>query len=125
MRGPPTFPDIAETGRVLATSNDWRAILIVAMFLVVTLVVFIIWREFALSGLKKAIDKVADALWALKLTIAEERAAAAKEQVAASHERELADAERGRASNREAEHERERGRQLTERKRVEERDKNG
>ncbi len=111
----PQLPSVVQTGEVLATVNDWRAIMIVMMFIIVALICFIIWREFSLGGLRKAIDKVADALWALKLTMVEERAATAKEQVAAGHERELADAERGFANL-------ERGRTSRERKRVGTRD---
>lgn len=70
---PPVAPSVERTGEVLATLNDWRAMMVVFMFILVTLVGFIIWREMSLAGLRKAIDKVSDALWALKLTIAEDR----------------------------------------------------
>lgn len=75
MHGPAphTAPSVERTGEVLATLNDWRAMMVVFMFILVTLVGFIIWREMSLSGLRKAIDKVSDALWALKLAIAEDR----------------------------------------------------
>lgn len=68
-----TPPSVERTGEVLATLNDWRAMMVVFMFILVTLVGFIIWREMSLAGLRKAIDKVSDALWALKLAIAEDR----------------------------------------------------
>lgn len=45
----------------------------VFMFMLASLIAFIIWREFSLVGLRKSIDKVADSLWALKLGIAEDR----------------------------------------------------
>ncbi len=67
--------------------------MIVFMVILASFIALFAWREFALSGLRKAIDRTADALWALKLTIAEDRAAAAKE-------RELAGAERDRAVDR-------------------------
>lgn len=97
----PSLPDPVEVGRVLATSNDWRAILVFSMFLFVAQLVFIGWREFGLARLAKAIDKVSDALWSLRLTIVEDRAAGLKEQAAAQHARELADAERDRVLERE------------------------
>ncbi len=77
---PPSAPSVERTGEVLATLNDWRAMMVVFMFILVTLVGFIIWREMSLAGLRKAIDKVSDALWALKLTIAEDRVLSREER---------------------------------------------
>jgi hypothetical protein len=73
MSGPP-LPDPAAAGEVLATVNDWRAIMVVQMFLIITLIMFIIWREFSLVGLRKAIDRVSDSLWLLRLSLIEDRA---------------------------------------------------
>ncbi len=92
----PNLPSVVETGQVLATVNDWRAMMIVFMFIIATLIGLIIWGGFIMSSLRKAIDKVADSLWALKLAIAEDRAAGQRELVNVEHERELAGAERGR-----------------------------
>lgn len=69
----PTLPDPVATGSVLATVNDWRAIMVVFMFIIASLLAFVVWREFSLVGLRKAVDRVADSLWALKLSIAEDR----------------------------------------------------
>lgn len=77
---PAATPSIERTGEVLATLNDWRAMMVVFMFILVTLVGFIVWREMSLAGLRKAIDKVSDALWALKLAIAEDRVISREER---------------------------------------------
>ncbi len=93
----PQIPSVVQTGEVLATVNDWRAIMIVMMFIIVTLIALLVWGGFIMAGLRKAIDKVADSLWALKLGIAEDRAAAIRELINVNHERELAGQERGRS----------------------------
>jgi len=93
----PQLPSVVQTGEVLATVNDWRAMMIVFMFIIVTLIGLIVWGGFIMSNLRKAIDKVADSLWALKLALAEDRAAAQRELVNVEHERELAGQERGRS----------------------------
>ncbi len=92
----PQLPSVVETGQVLATVNDWRAMMVVFMFIIVTLIALIVWGGFIMSSLRKAIDKVADSLWALKLALAEDRAATQREIVNVEHEREMAGAERGR-----------------------------
>lgn len=74
-------PDPIAAGQALATLNDWRAIMAVMMFVIVALIGFIIWREYSLSGLKKAIDKIADAMWALRLSIAEDRVLARENRI--------------------------------------------
>jgi len=106
---PPAVPSVVETGQVLATVNDWRAMMIVFMFIIATLIGLLVWGGFIMAGLRKAIDKVADSLWALKLALAEDRAAALREIVDVKHEREMAGVERGR--------------QRVERKRVVDRDR--
>lgn len=87
-------PDPVEVGRVLATSNDWRAILIIAMFVIAALIAFIAWREFSLVGLRKSIDRVADSLWALKLSIAEERMLTREDRQLNREDRELVQEDR-------------------------------
>jgi hypothetical protein len=76
----PASPSISDLGQALATPNDWRAIVIVMSFVIVTLVGFIIWREFSLVGLRRAIDKMSEAIWLLRLTLVEK-------EVAERHER--------------------------------------
>lgn len=65
----PQLPSPAELGQALATPNDWRAIMIVQAFVIVSLIGFIIWREFSLVGLRRAIDKMSEAIWLLRLTL--------------------------------------------------------
>ena len=71
--------------------------MIVFMFIIATLIGLLIWGGFIMAGLRKAIDKVADSLWALKLALADDRAAGERELVKVKHERELAGLERGRS----------------------------
>lgn len=70
----PKLPSPAELGQALATPNDWRAIVIVMAFVIFSLMGFIVWREFSLVGLRKAIDRVSEALWMLRLTMIEKEA---------------------------------------------------
>jgi hypothetical protein len=58
----------------MASVNDWRAILIVAISLIASLIGFIIWRELNLVRLAKAIDKMTEAIWGVRLALAELRA---------------------------------------------------
>lgn len=67
----PPIVSAEELSRALATSNDWRAILIVAVVVIGMLMGFIAWREWSLSKLAKALDGVTNALWALRLALAE------------------------------------------------------
>lgn len=71
MPNPPALPDVAETGAVLATVNDWRAILIGVMFLFVAFIAFVVWREILNWKLTKSLDKMSDALLALRIVIVE------------------------------------------------------
>ena len=96
----PALPSVVETGRVLASTNDWRAILIFAMFIFAGLFGLLVWGGIVMSGLGKAMDKVADSLWALKLALATERAASDKEIAEARHEREMAQLDRNNRRNR-------------------------
>lgn len=68
---PTAIPSTTELSRALADSNDWRAILIVAVVVIAMLMGFIAWRELGLSRLAKALDGVTNALWALRLGLAE------------------------------------------------------
>ena len=67
----PTGPRPTELGNALASVNDWRAICIVLIVVIGMLMGFIVWRELGLSRLAKSMDKVSEALWALRLAIAE------------------------------------------------------
>lgn len=57
---------LAENGRVLATLDDWRAIVFVLVGVIIVLVMFIIWDRFSNNKreerLARAIDKVGDAM---------------------------------------------------------------
>lgn len=85
----PAMPDPIAAGQALATLNDWRAIMAVMMFVIIALILFIVWREISLSGLRRAIDKVSEALWALKLGIAEDRVLSREDRAHAKNERKL------------------------------------
>lgn len=74
MAQPPSIPSPIELGQALATPNDWRAIMLVQSFVIVSLLAFILWRELSLVGLRKAIDKVSEAMWLLRLTLVEQEA---------------------------------------------------
>lgn len=80
MQAETPLPEISDLGRALATSNDWRAIVIVLSFVILALICFIIWREMSLVGLRKTFDKIAEALWQLRLTLVEDRALQALEK---------------------------------------------
>jgi hypothetical protein len=75
------LPDPVAAGQALATLNDWRAIMAVQMFVIIALMGFIIWREFSLVGLRKTFDKISDSLWALRLTLIEDRTRHAQERL--------------------------------------------
>jgi hypothetical protein len=70
---PAALPSVTELGQALATPNDWRAIVIVMAFVIISLMGFIVWREINLVSLRKSIDKVSDALWLLRLTMIEKK----------------------------------------------------
>lgn len=44
----PSTPDVIEAGRVLAQLDDLRAIMFMAGFVIVFLLVFTVWREWAM-----------------------------------------------------------------------------
>jgi hypothetical protein len=67
------IPDPGALGRALAENNDWRALMIVLVVVIAMQFAFIVWRELGLVGLRKSIDKVSEALWALRLSLIEER----------------------------------------------------
>lgn len=58
MQQPPTThalptPDIVEAGRVLATLDDLRAIMYMAAFVIIFLLIFTVWREWAMQVERK------------------------------------------------------------------------
>jgi hypothetical protein len=67
------IPSVTDLGQALATPNDWRAIVIVMAFVIVSLMGFIVWREITLVRLAKTIDKMTAAMWAWRLALAEDR----------------------------------------------------
>lgn len=73
---------LAENGRVLATLDDWRAIVFVLVGVIVLLIIFIVWTTAAGSRreerLARAIDKVGDAMDALTVEIKVLRALASR-----------------------------------------------
>lgn len=70
--GPPQLPSISDTGALVnASQSDWRAILIAIMFLFLVLIVFVIWREILNWRLTKSLDKIAEALIAVRIAIIE------------------------------------------------------
>lgn len=73
---------LAENGRVLATLDDWRAIVFVLVGVIVVLIAFIVWDRLTNSRredrLVAAIDKVGTAMDALTLEIKVLRAVASR-----------------------------------------------
>lgn len=70
---PPSLPSVADAGELInASGNDWRAILIAVMFLFVSMIVFVVWREILGWKMAKSLDKVSEALVALRIVVAEE-----------------------------------------------------
>lgn len=68
----PSLPSIADTGQLInATNSDWRAFLFAIMFFFIALIVFVIWREILAWKMTKSLDKMTDAMIALKIVIAE------------------------------------------------------
>lgn len=74
MQTPQPLPSVQDLGQAIATTNDWRAIVIVMAFVIISLMGFVFWREWQLVRLTRAIDKMAAAMWAWRLALAEERA---------------------------------------------------
>lgn len=93
QQAPSVVPSVTDLGQALATPSDWRAIVIVMAFVIITQTAFIMWRELSLVRLAKTIDKMTAAMWAWRLAMAEDRA----ERRLNAEERELAQAERERA----------------------------
>lgn len=85
MATAPRLPDPVAAGQALATLNDWRAIMAVQMFVIVALMGFIVWREFSLVGLRRAIDKMTSAIWQMRLGLIRDQA---EREEAAKAERE-------------------------------------
>jgi ABC-type multidrug transport system fused ATPase/permease subunit len=49
----PEPPNVIEAGRVLATLDDWRAVMFMFGFIIIFLLVFTIWREWAMQSERK------------------------------------------------------------------------
>lgn len=68
-----TGAQLAENGRVLATLDDWRAIMFVLVGVILILILLIIWDRWANfrrdTKLALALDKVGDSLDALTIEI--------------------------------------------------------
>ena len=97
MTQPPSFPDAVGAGQALANLDPTQAALYVLIFVIAGQWVFISWREFAITRLIKAIDKMSDAMWAWRLAMAEqkaERRAAEDERILAREERSVVRGER-------------------------------
>lgn len=68
----PPLPSVTDAGGLInASPSDFRAMLIFAGFLVASFIAFVIWREILSWRLAKSLDKVSEALVALKLVIVE------------------------------------------------------
>jgi hypothetical protein len=76
-------------GNALANVDDFRAIMIVLVFVIVCLMGFIIWREFNLASLVRTLNKMSEAMYALRLTLIEDRILAREEAARRAREREL------------------------------------
>jgi hypothetical protein len=73
----PQLPNVTDAGSLInASGSDWRAFLIAVMFLFVSMIVFVVWREILNWKLAKSLDKVAEALVALRLAVVENAAEA-------------------------------------------------
>lgn len=69
---PPNLPSVPDTGTLInASGSDWRAILIAVMFLFIAMIVFVVWREILGWKMAKSLDKVSEALVALRIVIVE------------------------------------------------------
>lgn len=89
MARPPTLPDPIAFGNALADVNDFRAIMLVLVFVIVALMAFIIWREFNLARVIGTLNKMTEALYALRLTLIEDRILAREEAARRAAERKL------------------------------------
>lgn len=79
MAQPPSLPNPVAMGNALAAVDDFRAIMIVLVFVIIALMAFIIWREFNLASAIRTLNKMTEALYALRLTLIEDRILAREE----------------------------------------------
>lgn len=49
----PQAPDVIAAGKVLATLDDWRAVMFMFAFIIIFLLIFTIWREWAMQSERK------------------------------------------------------------------------
>jgi hypothetical protein len=90
-----TLPDPVAMGNTLANVDDFRAIMIVLVFVIVALMGFIIWRELNLASAIRTLNKMSEAMYALRLTLIEDRILAREEAARRHREREIDREERG------------------------------
>lgn len=96
MGRPPSLPNPNGLGDALANVNDFRAIMIVLVFVIVALMGFIIWRELNLSAAIRTLNKMTEAIYALRLTLIEDRILAREEAARRAAQRKLDRQEAGR-----------------------------
>lgn len=89
MTSRPALPDPTGLGEAIATANvsDFRAIMIVLVFVIVALMAFIIWRELNLASAIRTLNKMTEAIYALRLTLIEDRILAREELAKRAAER--------------------------------------
>lgn len=46
-------PNVVEAGKILATLDDWRAVMFMFAFIIIFLLFFTIWREWAMQSERK------------------------------------------------------------------------
>lgn len=76
-------------GEALANVNDFRAIMLVLIFVIVALMAFIIWRELNLAAAIRTLNKMTEAIYALRLTLIEDRILAREDSARRAAERQL------------------------------------
>lgn len=89
MARAPSLPNPVAMGDTLASVDDFRAIMIVLVFVIVALMAFIIWREFNLAAAIRTLNKMTEALYSLRLTLIEDRILAREEAARRAAERKL------------------------------------
>lgn len=83
-------------GEALANVNDFRAIMLVLVFVIVALMAFIIWRELNLAAAIRTLNKMTEAIYALRLTLIEDRILAREDAARRAAERALEREQRDR-----------------------------
>jgi hypothetical protein len=89
MTSPQVLPDPNRAGEVLATLDPTQAALFVLVFVIVALMCFIVWRELNLASAIRTLNKMTEAIHALRLTLIEDRILAREELARRAAERKL------------------------------------